>query len=154
MNTNVRSHDEYLSFVCTQIESQNISKYFIRDFYFDTIIWTSLINLTQTAELLKHRYSTDPRGRKPRNPNDMLRSLLLMHYQKITSVDKWVYTLKTNPLMAILSGFSPDNVPGVGTFYDFFNRLWLAQTPYITKQKKKKLKKPRKKREKESKTCT
>lgn len=151
MNTKVRSHDEYLSFVCTQIESQNISKYFIRDFYFDTIIWTSLIDLTQTAELLKHRYSTDPRGRKPRNPNDMLRSLLLMHYEKITSVDKWVYTLKTNPLMAILSGFSPDNVPGVGTFYDFFNRLWLAQTPYITKQKKKKLKKPRKKGKKNQK---
>ncbi|KRG12977.1 hypothetical protein ACA29_09765 [Lederbergia galactosidilytica] len=56
MNTKVRSHDEYLSFVCTQIESQNISKYFIRDFYFDTIIWTSLIDLTQTAELLKHRF--------------------------------------------------------------------------------------------------
>ncbi|KRG12978.1 hypothetical protein ACA29_09770 [Lederbergia galactosidilytica] len=74
-----------------------------------------------------------------------------MHYQKITSVDKWVYTLKTNPLMAILSGFSPDNVPGVGTFYDFFNRLWLAQTPYITKQKKKKLKKPRKKGKKNQK---
>ena len=83
MNTKVRSHDEYLSFVCTQIESQNISKYFIRDFYFDTIIWTSLIDLTQTAELLKHRYSTDPRGRKPRNPNDMLRACCLCTIKKL-----------------------------------------------------------------------
>src|SRR5690625_4145750 len=151
MNTKVRSHDEYLSFVCTQIESQNISKYFIRDFYFDTIIWTSLIDLTQTAELLKHRYSSDPRGRKPRNPCDMLRSLLLMHNQNITSVDKWVFTLKSNPLLAILSGFTPGNVPGVGTFYDFFNRLWLAPTPHFSKNKKRKLKKPRTKGKKNQK---
>lgn len=29
-----------------------------------------------------------------------------------------------NPLYAILSGFEPGNTPGVGTFYDFINRLW------------------------------
>ncbi len=58
----------------------------------------------------------------------MLRSLMPMHHQKITSVDQWVFTLKTTPIFAILSGFSPDDVPGVGSFYDFFNRLWLAST--------------------------
>src|SRR5690625_1818741 len=151
MNSNLRSHDEYLLFVSTEIESQNINTKFIKDFYFDTVAWISLIDLTQTAELLKHRYSSDPRGRKPRNPCDMLRSLLLMHYQNITSVDKWVFILKTNPLIATLSGFTPGNVPGVGTFYDFFNRLWLSSTPHFSKNKKRKLKKPRTKGKKNQK---
>lgn len=29
-----------------------------------------------------------------------------------------------NPLYAILSGFEVGDTPGVGTFYDFFSRLW------------------------------
>lgn len=28
------------------------------------------------------------------------------------------------PLYAILSGFPTDDTPGVGTFYDFFSRIW------------------------------
>lgn len=35
--------------------------------------------------------------------------------------------LKINPLYAILSGFEVGNTPGVGTFYDFFNRLWNSE---------------------------
>ncbi|WP_333482932.1 transposase [Sutcliffiella sp. NC1] len=97
---------------------------------------------------MENRYSSNPRGRKPRNPCDMLRSLLLMHFQKETSVDKWVFTLKTNLIFAILSGFSPDDVPGVGTFYDFFKRLWIHSSPHLSKRSKRKLKKPRKKERK------
>ena len=43
---------------------------------------------------------------------------------KVTSITDWVAQLKINPLYAILSGFEVGNTPGVGTFYDFFNRLW------------------------------
>jgi hypothetical protein len=32
--------------------------------------------------------------------------------------------LKETPLYAILSGFSFGDTPGVGTFYDFFSRIW------------------------------
>ena len=39
------------------------------------------------------------------------------------------------PLFAILSGFEFGNTPGVGTFYDFLNRLWDSDednmTPHI-----------------------
>ena len=28
------------------------------------------------------------------------------------------------PFYAILSGFEVNNTPGIGTFYDFFDRLW------------------------------
>ena len=151
MITSVRSHDEYLAFISNQFESSGISNKFVQDYYFDLVVWLSLIDLTPTADLLKNRYSANPRGRKPRNPCDMLRSLLIMHKQKVTSVDKWVHTLKTNPMLAILSGFTPGNVPGVGTFYDFFSRLWLAPTPHLSNKKKKKLSKPRKKGKKNQK---
>ena len=148
---NIRSHESYLKFVVEEFDNHSISKAFLKDFYFEPIIWCSLMDLTDTADLLKHRYSSNPRGRKPRNPCDMLRSLLLMHQQRVTSVDHWVFHLKTNHVLAILSGFSPGNVPGVGTFYDFFNRLWLSSTPHLSNRKKRKLKKPRKKGKKNQK---
>jgi len=57
------------------------------------------------------------------------------------------------PLYAFLSGFTPGDIPGVGTFYDFFNRIWGNQNsntqPKIKrKRKKKKMKKKPKKGEK------
>src|SRR5690625_2190780 len=75
--------------------SQKIDLYYpnkriLREHFTHLIIWVSIIDLTKTAHLLKHRYSSNPRGRKPRNPCDMLRSLLLMHKLQYTSVDKWV----------------------------------------------------------------
>src|SRR5699024_5888118 len=74
-----------------------------------------------------------------------------MHKLQYTSVDKWVEALKTNSLYAILSGFDPDSTPGVGTFYDFFNRLWLAPSLHLMKKKKRKIKKPKKKGKKNQK---
>src|SRR5690625_2121744 len=114
----VRTHAEYLDFIAKKIDLLYPNKEVIRNYFTDLIIWTSLIDLTSTADLLKHRYSSNPRGRNPRNPCDMLRSLLLMHKLQYTSVDKWVKALKTIPLYAILSSFEQDSTPGVGTFYD------------------------------------
>lgn len=151
MLEHIRNHEDYLNFVVEELNNHYTDKTFLKDFFFDHIIWCSLIDLTDTADLLKHRYSSNPKGRKPRNPCDMLRSLMLMHYLKVTSVDQWVFTLRTSPVYAILSGFSPDNVPGVGTFYDFFNRLWIAPTPHLSNKNKRKLKKPKKKGKKNQK---
>ena len=53
----------------------------------------------------------------------MHRSYLLSIDFKVTSITKWAAQLKINPLFAILSGFEVGDTPGVGTFYDFFDRL-------------------------------
>ena len=54
----------------------------------------------------------------------MLRSYLLFLLTNPTiGITKWVDELHRVPLYAILSGFEPGDVPGIGTFYDF-NRLW------------------------------
>ena len=63
-------------------------------------------------------------GPAPRTPSCMQRSYLLSIDFKVTSLTEWAVQLKMNPLYAILSGFEVGNTPGVGTFYDFLNRLW------------------------------
>ena len=42
----------------------------------------------------------------------------------LVSQDWSVNQLYRISLYAILSGFEPGDVPGIGTFYDFFQRLW------------------------------
>lgn len=80
------------------------------------------LDLSYTDICLKNKYSVF--GPKPRTPSCMHRSYLLSIDFKVTSVTDWVAQLKFNPLYAILSGFEVGDTPGVGTFYDFFNRLW------------------------------
>lgn len=80
------------------------------------------LDLSQVDQIMESRYSVF--GPMPRLPSSMLRSYLLSIDVGVTSITKWVRELKTNPFYAILSGFSPSDTPGVGTFYDFFHRLW------------------------------
>jgi hypothetical protein len=40
-----------------------------------------------------------------------------------TSITKWVRKMRSYPFYAIISGFLPYDVPGVGTFYDFMNLI-------------------------------
>ena len=62
----------------------------------------------------------------------MQRSYLLSIDFKVTSLTEWAAQLKMNPLYAILSGFEPGNTPGVGTFYDFINRLWDSDDDHMS----------------------
>ena len=80
------------------------------------------LDLSYTDIRMKDKYSV--LGPKPRTPSCMHRSYLLSLDFKVTSVTDWAAQLKINPLYAILSGFEVGDTPGVGTFYDFFRRLW------------------------------
>ena len=62
-------------------------------------------------------------GRPARDPVSMLRSCLAMMLSGETSFDGWVEQMRDEPFYALISGFEPSNVPGVGTFYDFQDRL-------------------------------
>lgn len=77
----------------------------------------------------------------------MQRSYLLSIDFKTTSITDWAAQLKINPLYAILSSFDVGDTPGVGTFYDFFSRLWDSDednlSPHLHKLKVP-VKKPRK----------
>ena len=70
-------------------------------------------------------------GRPARDPVSMLRSLVLMHLAGFHSITKWVECIQFNDLFLNLSGFELNDSPGVGSFYDFINRLWSDKTDYF-----------------------
>ena len=101
------------------------------------------LDLSKTDMLLADRYSVF--GPPLRLPSNMLRSILLALKFKIPRFTDWSAQLKINPLFALLSGFSPGDTPGVGTFYDFYRRLWLSDSGNLSSAvhpPKKKVKKP------------
>ncbi len=87
-------------------------------------VWQKLkqTNLDLAYSLLSVLYSRR-QGRPARDPVSMLRSCLAMMECGVTSFDVWVDMMHDDPLYAIISGFDPQDIPGVGTFYDFEDRL-------------------------------
>ena len=119
---NCGSHADYQNFVVT-----NLRKYYPNPntharSTWDIIEWFWNLDLSFTDTFMADKYSKF--GPAPRTPSCMQRSYLLSIDFKVTSLTEWAVQLKMNPLYAILSGFEVGNTPGVGTFYDFLNRLW------------------------------
>ena len=115
-------HSAYQNFVL-----DNLRKYYPDPDSIPRSTWEIIdhfwnLDLSFTDEFLKDKYSKF--GPKPRTPSCMQRSYLLSIAFKVTSLTAWVAQLKINPLYAFLSGFQVGDTPGVGTFYDFFKRLW------------------------------
>ena len=103
------------------------------------------LDLSHVDEQMADRYSIF--GPAPRLPSCMLRSFMLSIEFKVTSFTEWSRQLRINPLFAIVSGFSPSDTPGTGTFYDFNARLWLSDSKNLSpheRQSKAKVKKPSK----------
>ena len=119
---NCGSHADYQNFVVT-----NLRKYYPNPNALARSTWDIIerfwnLDLSFTDIFMADKYSKFRPA--PRTPSCMQRSYLLSIDFKVTSLTEWAAQLKMNPLYAILSGFSADNTPGVGTFYDFLNRLW------------------------------
>ena len=88
----------------------------------DYIVQFWYLDLSQTDSIMRDCYSIF--WPQPRLPSCMLRSYLLALKLKVTSITVWCRMLRETPLYAILSGFTFGDTPGVGTFYDFFSRIW------------------------------
>lgn len=147
---NSGGHTAYQTFVL-----ENLRKYYPDPPVFAKSTWDIIerfwnLDLSYTDELLRSKYSVF--GPKPRTPSCMQRSYLLSIDFKVHSLTDWAAQLKINPLYAILSGFQFGDTPGVGTFYDFLDRLWDSDSdnlsPHIHPIKKKKVKKPKQKGDK------
>jgi len=138
----VDSHAYYQSFVQQQLRryySGDLLLLVAKDWHLITKFW--ITDLSRTFDLLRHTYSR--RGPETIDPAKLLRSYLLMLQVKQISVTEWVNDLRRYPLYAILSGFEYGHTPGVGTFYDFFRRLWSLDSPNVTPKKRLKRKKPK-----------
>jgi len=160
------SHEQYQNFV-----SDFLTRYFISTGQQITVVtraslvvklWSA--DLTGIVQLIKNRYSRSNRGAPPKDAVAMLRSLILMTLTGETSIPNWVDTLRSDPFVAVLSGFLPacfsavkvddipaDPIPGVGTFYDYMDRL-IRKDRVLYKSKLRKFKrKPKKKQKKNQK---
>lgn len=123
-------HSAYQNFLVT-----NLRKYYPDPDSIARSTWDIIdrfwnLDLSFTDEFMKPKYSIF--GPKPRTPSCMQRSYLLSLDFKVTSITDWAAQLKINPLYAILSGFDFGNTPGVGTFYDFFSRMWDSDDSHLS----------------------
>ena len=141
---NVASHKDYQAFV-----KEYLSVLFLARgqlpvllLYQDVFAKLWLTDLSPAISHLVGLYAAS--GRPARDPVALFRSLLLMRVLKVDSMDVWVKQMRSFPLWAILSGFPPDDVPGVGTFYDFCSRLWPGSSPHVNLKVRRPRKKPKK----------
>lgn len=117
---NCGSHADYQHFVVT-----NLRKYYpvpdaLARSTWDIIEHFLNIDLSFTDTFMADKYSKFGLHQEPSSYAAFLSSSIDF---KVTSITEWAAQLKINPLYAILSGFEPDNTPGVGTFYDFIKPL-------------------------------
>ena len=119
---NCGSHADYQNFVVTNLRKYYPNPNTLTRSTWDIIEWFWNLDLSFTDTFMADKYSKF--GPAPLTPSCMQRSYLLSIDFKVTSLTEWAVRLKMNPLYAILSGFEVGNTPGVGTFYDFLNRLW------------------------------
>ncbi|WAH43495.1 hypothetical protein NZD89_08985 [Alicyclobacillus fastidiosus] len=138
----LRSHQQYPSFIeeRLRLHYSNGSLLFIaKNWALVAKFWVT--DLSDTFQCVKGTYSC--RGPQSIDPANLLRSYLLMLEVGEPSITKWVNQLRRCPLYAILSGFEYGHTPGVGTFYDFFGRLWNHVSPNIASRRRLSRKKPK-----------
>ena len=140
-----RSHQQFQDFVKEQLQI-NYLKFGLSDLVLINhkalaSVWYS--DLSKVNSIVAGCYS-NTFGPIARDPADMFRSLLLMEILHERSIDSWVNKMRSAPIFAILSGFLPNDVPGVGTFYDFIRRLWLASSTHLANKIRKPRHKPKK----------
>lgn len=114
------SHKQYVRFVPHQARHHGG----LRSTHRHIQVWHKLkaTNLDSAYALLTPLYVAG-KGCPARHPVCMLRCCLAMMLCGVTSFDVWVQMMRDEAFYALISGFHPHKVPGVGTFYDFQDRL-------------------------------
>jgi hypothetical protein len=116
-----QSHQDYLRFL-----ADNLPPYLnpLTDFMLGFIHRMALLDLSNLYDILKSLYCLN-NGSPAKDPASLFRSLILMTLHHETSIDKWHEMMNSFPIWAILSGFSPSEIPGASTLRDFIHRFFL-----------------------------
>ena len=117
------SHADYQQFISDAVSSLNDSQRKKLISYSDSIAKLTSLNLDPLADHLAPYYSHT--GRPALHQPEIFRSFILMLDCGFTSIDSWVTTLMNDDILAILIGCSADQLPPLGSYYDFIDRLWL-----------------------------
>jgi hypothetical protein len=115
----LRNHNRYVSFAhegCLKVQDKEPKRH--RHVKHEL----TLLDLGPLRPLISHLYSPTL-GAPATPPEDLFRSLLAMVLCGFVSIDVWVDTMHSQPFYAYISGFDPTDIPAVGTFYLFMDRL-------------------------------
>ena len=115
LTLNTRSHQQYVDFVSSVNCTIPACHWWVQQALL-------LCDLTIVRFMMLFTYSLSL-GRPAWPPEDIFRSILAMVLCGITSIEVWVDKMREQQFYAVISGFHPENVPGVGTFYDFTDRI-------------------------------
>jgi len=140
-----REHSEYVVFVLTILKDLAASDP-ERIFEYQEVISKMLIlDLDPVKEIIEPLYSDI--GRPALSQQELFRSLILQVGLKLT-LTEFHTKLLTNHVVRTIAGFTRDNVPGIGTFYDFMSRVYPINDDPIIRAPYPKLKEKLKKGEK------
>ena len=114
------SHADYQQFISDAVSSLNDSQRKKLISYSDSIAKLTSLNLDPLADHLAPYYSHT--GRPALHQPEIFRSFILMLDCGFTSIDSWVTTLMNDDILAILIGCSADQLPPLGSYYDFIDR--------------------------------
>lgn len=115
----VRPYAEYVRFVQEQLVTRNVE---VPDHLRKILPLFLWFDWTPRRPLVEPLYSLCL-GRKACPPEDLFRSFMLMAFCQAKSISHWVPMMRDHPAYAIVSGFAPEALPAVGTFYTFMDRL-------------------------------
>jgi hypothetical protein len=121
-----RSHAEYQLFLINNLLQFYINNKITVEFYSKALTKLYILDLDILKALLKPRFSTT--GKPSNQQPEIFRSFILMSELHYNSITNWIAFLKANPVLCFAVGVNPSNVPGVGSHYDFINRLWLENS--------------------------
>lgn len=145
LNLLLISHESYQDSVLLRLRQHYSGGIFVianKDWPLVLTFWRT--DLSYITTLLQDDYAA--KGPPPRDPASMLRSyLLFLMTKREIGITEWINEMQRIPYYAILSGFEPGDFPGVGTFYDFFKRLWASSGNNLkSKLRRKRKSKPQK----------
>ena len=124
------THAEYQHFISEAVTLLKPSQ--LKRLHSMSDSWNKLtsMNLDPVGDFLAPFYSDT--GRPAIYQPQILRSFVLMLDRKFASLTNWVAELKSDDLLAMLIGRSPDHLPPLGSYFDFINRLWVRNPMFET----------------------
>ena len=140
-----RTHKDYCRFVLTELNLLVQTRPDQIREYQQAISKMLILNLDPLIPIISPLYS--PCGRPSEMQIDIFRSCVLMKSLNIP-LNQWVGKLSFNPVLRIIAGFTPDNMPKTSSYYDFINRIVPSDESPVIKDFKAKPKKKLKKGEK------
>ena len=147
-----RKHNQYQTFLIEKLKTL-----YTNDLFKPMIINLSkvisklyILNLDELESILSNQYPN--LGRPAQMQPEIFRSFILMQSLNYHSITKWVQDLKSNPILFTLIGVEENNIPSIGSHYNFIDRFWLeidshkkSKVSDFKRKPKKKLKKNQKK---------